>query len=150
MPLYSSSATFTPAATSHTNGDVNGTAQEFTKIGDPGAYIRILTATLTINGGTLETTAWAVHLFSATPPSAWADDAALDIVAADRAVYLGSIALAQVVDLGTTLFIATDAINKVVKLASGVSSVFGVLVNGTTLTPQNVGHVVNIIAETIY
>ena len=36
-----SSATFTPANTSHTNGDVNGGAQTFASLGDPSSLVKI-------------------------------------------------------------------------------------------------------------
>lgn len=139
---YSASATFTPAAASHTAGDVNGTAQEFALGAISGSSIRIVSATLTINGGTIETTAWRLHLFNVTPPSAIADDAAFLLAAGDRASYLGYIDFAQVLDLGDTLAIETTNIQKQIKLAG--TSVFGYLVNGTTLTPAAVAHIVTI------
>jgi hypothetical protein len=159
MPNYSTaafsgSATFTPAAASHTNGDVNGGAQEF-KLLDrngqppaPGSHLRIVTASLMINGATIETTAWTLYLYSATPGSAIADDAAIDLPSGDRASFLGTVAIAQVVDLGATLYIEGNP-GKLMKLAAGSSSVFGYLVNGTTLTPQNVAHVVTLHCEAV-
>ncbi len=139
---YTVAATFTPAAASHTASDVVGGAQEFA-IGAPaGAGLRIVSATLMIAGATIETTAWRLHLYNVTPPSALADDAAWDIPAGDRASYLGYVDFAQVVDLGTTLYIETTNIQKQLKLAG--SSLFGYLVNGTTLTPQAVAHTVTL------
>lgn len=139
---YTIAATFTPAAASHTGGDVVGGAQEFA-IGAPaGSILRIVSASLLIAGGTVETTAWTLHLYSVTPPSAIADDAAFDVPSGDRTSYLGSVALAQVVDLGATLYIDTNNIQKQIKLTG--TSVFGYLVNGTTLTPQAVAHTVTL------
>lgn len=146
---FQASATFTPAAASHVAGDVHGGAKEFANIGDPGSYVKILSGSLRIDGATIETTAWTLHLYDVTPPSAIADDGAWDVPSGDRSAYLGSVAFAQVVDLGSTLFIATDSINKVVKLASGSRSLFGYLVNGTTLTPAAVGHVVKLVTELV-
>jgi hypothetical protein len=142
---FSSVATFTPAATSHTNGDVVGGAQEFSQIGPPGGRVKIIGASLLINNATIETTAWTLHLFDVTPPSAVADDGAFTFAAGDQASYLGAISLAQVVDFGSTLFIATDNIFKPVRL--NTASVWGYLVNGTTLTPGAVAHVVTLHAE---
>lgn len=145
---YSASATFTPAAASHLAGDANGTAQEFKlldRLGGAipaGSTIRITSATLQINGATIETTAWRVHLFNVTPPSALADDAAFTLASGDRASYLGYVDLSQVVDLGDTLYIDMQNLNKQCKLLG--SSLYGYLVNGTTLTPQNVAHVVTL------
>jgi hypothetical protein len=142
---FSASATFTPAAASHTAGDSNGTAQEFTQIGPSAGRIKILGASLLINGGTIETTAWQLHLFNVTPPSALADDGAFLLAAGDQASYLGFVDLAQVVDVGSALFIQTNNIFKPIKLLG--SSVFAYLVNTTTLTPQAVAHVVTLHSE---
>lgn len=141
-PAFATSATFTPAAASHVAGDVNGGAQTFA-IGAPtGASMRIVSASLLIAGATIETTAWTLHLYSGTPPSALADDAVFDVPAGDRASYLGTVSFAQVVDLGSTLYIDTNNIQKQIKLTG--TSVFGYLVNGTTLTPQAVAHTVTL------
>lgn len=141
---FTGSATFTPAASSHTAGDVNGGAQEivFSPAPPSGSRIRIVSASLQINGATIETTAWRLHLFSVTPPSALADLGDFLLAAADRASYLGYVDFAQVVDLGDTLYIETNNIQKQLLLAG--TSVFGYLVNGTTLTPQAVAHVVKL------
>lgn len=143
------SATFTPAAASHAGGDVVGGAQEFALGAPAGAVFEIMSASLLIAGGTIETTAWTLHLYSATPPSALADDAAFDLPSGDRASYLGAVALAQVADLGSTLFIETNTINKRIKLAAAATSVFSYLVNGTTLTPQAVAHVVTLLGRVV-
>jgi len=145
---FSASATFTPAAASHVAGDSSGGAKEFVLLdrngGAPasGSHLRIVSATLQINGGTIETTAWRLHLYSATPPSAYADDAAWDIATNDLTLYLGYIDLSQVLDFGTTLYIDMPSLNKRIKLTG--TSVFGYLVNGTTLTPQAVAHIVTL------
>lgn len=150
---YSAKATFTPAAASHVAPDVHGGAQEFVLLNSrgappaPGSTVRITSATLQINGATIETTAWRLHLYNVTPPSAIADDATFDVgagatAAADRAAYLGYVDISQVLDLGTTLYIDMPNLNKQCKLLG--TSLFGYLVNGTTLTPQAVGHVVTL------
>lgn len=142
---YSASATFTPAAASHVAGDVNGGAQEFASMGPSAGRVKVLGASLLISGGTIETTAWQLHLFDVTPPSAVADDGAFALASGDRASYLGYIDLAQVVDVGDTLYIQTNNIFKPVKLAG--TSLFAYLVNGTTLTPQAVAHIVTLHTE---
>lgn len=146
---FSASATFTPAASSHVAGDSVGGAVEFVLrdrnggIPAVGSNLSIVSATLQINGGTIETTAWRLHLYSVTPPSAYADDAAWDISnATDLTSYLGYVDLSQVLDFGTTLFIDMPNLNKRIKLAG--TSVFGYLVNGTTLTTQAVAHIVTL------
>ena len=136
------SATFTPAAASHVAGDVVGGAQEFKSIGNPGSCVVIVNASLRIANATAETSTWALHLFDVTPPSAVADDGAFVLAAGDYPSYLGSVALAQTADLGDTQYIEANNVQKVIRLRG--SSVFGYLVNGTTLTPGAVAHVVTL------
>jgi len=140
-------ATFTPAAASHVAGDVHGGAQEFDLAAPSGGRIKINSISLQINGATIETTAWTLHMFSVTPVSALADDAAFILPATDQANYLGSIAITQVVDYGDTLWQQVDNLNKQIKLAG--TKVWGYLTNGTTLTPQAVAHKVTIHGELV-
>ena len=130
------SATFTPAATSHVAGDCFGAAQDFALGAPSGATLRIESAQLEIDGSA-ETTAWRAHLFNITPPSAVADDGAFLLAAGDRASYLGWVDFIQTVNLGSTQYIEATP-NKQIKLLG--TSVFGYLVNGTTLTPGAVAH----------
>lgn len=133
------SATFTPAATSHAAGDCNGAAQQFSLGAPSGCTFLITDAELEIDGGTAEATAWRLYLYNVTPPSATADDGAWDLVSGDRASFLGYVDLGTAVDLGSTQWIETHGINKAVKLSG--TSVFGYLVNLTTLTPAAVAHI---------
>lgn len=137
---FSSSATFTPAAASHLAGDCNGAAAEFTSMGPSAGRILITAASIRIDGGSAEATAWRLHLYNVTPPSALADDAVWDIASGDRASYLGYIDIGTAVDVGATQYVENVDIRKQVKLAG--TSLFGYLVNLTTLTPAAVGHVV--------
>jgi len=139
---FAASATFTPAAASHVAGDVHGGAQSFALGAPSGATVRIVSANLRINHATLETTAWRLHLFSVTPPSALADDAPFTLPAGDLASYLGYVDFAQIVDFGATQFIETTNIQKQVTLAG--TGLFGYLVNGTTLTPNAAAHIVSL------
>jgi hypothetical protein len=139
---YSASASFTPAAASHTAGDVNGAAAEFTSMGPSAGRIMITGAELMIVGTAAEATAWTLHLYNVTPPSALADDAVWDIPSGDRASYLGKIDLGTAVDIGSTSWIETQGINKQLKLAG--TSLFAYLVNSTTLTPAAVAHTVTL------
>lgn len=136
------SATFTPGATSHVAGDVNGGAQTFAAVGLSGRIIMITGASLEIDGGTAEATAWRLYLYNVTPPSATADDGAWDLPSGDRASYLGYVDLGTAVDLGSTQWVETQNINKQVKLSG--TALFGYLVNITTLTPAAVAHIVTL------
>ncbi len=80
-------------------------------------------------------TSFNLHLYSVTPPSALADNAAFDLPSGDRASYLGFINLGSPADLGSTLYIQTEGVNKQVTLASG--NLFGYLVTVGAYTPSS-------------
>lgn len=132
FPVYSASANFTPAASSHTAGDVVGVAAEFALAAPTGSLLRIVSASMLVASATNETSTWRLYLFSVTPPSALADDAAFLLPSGDRASFLGYFDFAQLVDVGDTLFIEATP-NKVIRLTG--TSVFAYLVNLTTVTP---------------
>ena len=124
------SASFTPAAASHVANDCNGAAGTFAFVAPTGSVFCITDAELEIDGATAEATAWRLYLYNVTPPSG------------DRASFLGYIDLGTAVDLGSTQWVETHGINKVVKLSG--TSVFGYLTNLTTLTPAAVAHTVKL------
>lgn len=117
------SAVFTPAAAAYGAGDIIEGAKSFDFGAMLGGLCEIKSATLLISHTAVisgETT-YRLHLYNVTPPSALADNAAWDLPAGDRASYLGYVDFAQVVDLGSSVFIATDDINKVINVSSSVS-----------------------------
>jgi len=136
------SATFTPAASSHVANDVVGGAQTFALNAPSGSLFCITDAELMINTGTVQATAWRLYLYNVTPPSASADDAAWDLPSGDQASFLGYVDLGTAVDLGSTQWVETHAINKIIKLSG--TSVFGYLTNLTTLTTAAVAHTVKL------
>jgi hypothetical protein len=136
---YSASATFTPAAASHVAGDCNGAAAEFASIGPNAGSVMITSATLYIDNTAAEATAWRVHLYNVTPTSAIADDSPWDFADADVTQYLGSFDFpSTATDAGANQWAQADGINKHVKLTG--TSVFGYLINLTTLTPAAAAH----------
>jgi hypothetical protein len=78
-------------------------------------------------------TSFRLYLYSVTPPSALADNAAWDLPAGDRASFLGYIDLGTPADLGSTLYVRTNGINAQFKL--GGTSLFGYLVTNGAFTP---------------
>ena len=144
---YSASATFTPTAASHVAGDCNGAAAEFALIGPSAGRIMITSASLEIDGGTAEATAWRLALFNITPPSALADNAAFALASGDRASFLGFIELGTAVDEVDSQWIEVHGINKQVKLAG--TGIFAYLINRTTLTPAAVAHIVTLHAVAV-
>lgn len=93
-------------------------------------------------------TSYVLHLYNVTQPGAQIDNAAFDLASGDRTAYLGSINLGTPVDMGSTLYIATDGINKQVTLAG--TSLFGVLVTVGAYTPASAAvHVVTLHAVAV-
>ena len=141
---FTSTATFTPAAAAYLAGDTMSVAQTFANIGPAlGGEVLITNASLRVDTTALQASeaAYTLHLYSATPPSALADNAVWDLPSGDRAFYLGSISLGTPVDLGSTLRVETTGINKQITVPSG-GSVFGYLVTAAGFTATAVGRVV--------
>lgn len=132
------SATFTPAASAHAAGDVVGAAAEFALAANSGGHLMITTASIMIEGGNAEATAWRLYLYGVTPPSALADDAVFDLPNGDRASFLGYVDLGTAADLGSTQWAEVTQLNKHVKLTG--TSLFGYLVCLSALTPAAVAH----------
>lgn len=130
---FAASATFTPAAAAYSANDVIATAQEFTNIGPiSGGPIMITTVSLEVAETALQASeaAYRLHLYSVTPPSAPADNAAWDLPSGDRVSYRGFIEMGTPVDLGSTLYVETTGVNKQLNLPASVNggSLFGLLV----------------------
>lgn len=112
---FSSTATFTPAAAAYLANDVMDVAKEFTNIGPAWlGSIMITTVELEVDHTAVISgeTSYRLYLYSVTPPSAHADNAAWDLPAGDRAAFKGFIDLGTPVDLGSTLYVQTTEINK--------------------------------------
>jgi hypothetical protein len=87
-------------------------------------------------------TSYTLQLYSAAPPSALGDNAAWDLPAADRAYYLGAISLGTPADLGSTLYIETNMLNKQVVGSTNDLFAYLVTVGAYTPTAQRVYNVV--------
>lgn len=124
-------------ATPYSAGDVVGGAITFTSMAAANA------ASLQIVGAALRCDVAAVpsgmvnmrlYLYSVTPPSAIADNAAWDLPSGDRASFMGYIDIGTPVDLGSTLFVQADNVNHLVKLGAS-TSLFAYLVTTAAYTP---------------
>ncbi|HEY8357713.1 MAG TPA: hypothetical protein VIL30_09650 [Ramlibacter sp.] len=136
---YLSTPTVTRPAntTAYTAGDVVGGAIEFTSIGPAGGHIMVTAVDLAAYIAALPSGIGNIrlHVYSVTPPSALADNAAWDLPAGDRASYLGYIDMGTLLDVGSTCYVQTDGVNKQFKLAAGSSSLFGYLQTINAFTP---------------
>ncbi len=149
---FTSSVTFTRPAntTAYAANDVVGVADasvaanagsaihEFTDIGPDGGDVLITSADLRIDVASLPSgmTTFRLHLYDAAP-TAILDNAAWDLPAGDRVAYLGYIDLSQMIDVGSTLYVQADQVNKQFKLASGSTSLYGLLVTNGGFTPTS-------------
>lgn len=137
------SLTRTADTNAYSAGDVVGAATgataalTFASMGPSGGDILITSAEFEVDAAALITgqAAYTLYLYNVTPPSALGDNASWDLPSGDRASFLGSINLGTPVDLGSTLYISTDGVNKHIKLASG--SLFAYLVTVGAYTPAS-------------
>lgn len=137
---YKSQVTVTRPAntTAYTAGDVVGGAITFPDMGSTiGRDVVITTASLRIDVSAIPAgmTSFRLHLYSVTPPSALADNAAWDLPAGDRASYLGYIDVGSPADVGSTLYCQVDQVNKQLRLGSAETSLYGYLVTNGAFTP---------------
>ena len=125
----------------YTANDVIGAATgstaavEFKNMGPTGARIMITSTQLEIDATAVISgeTSYRLHLYNITPPSASGDNAAWDLPSGDRASYLGFIELGTPVDLGSTLYIEQNIVNKQTSLST--QSLWGYLVTIGAYTP---------------
>lgn len=126
--------------TAYAAGDVVGAAAaaiSFPNLGPSGAAIMITSVALEVDETSVPAgmTSFRLHLYSVTPPSALADNAVWDLPSGDRASYVGYVDLGTPVDVGSTLYVQTDQINKQVLMAG--TGLFGYLVTNGGYTPAS-------------
>lgn len=129
-------------------GDVIGAAtgstaaQTFSKMAPSGGgvvLIRSTTLEIDATGVIASETSYTLHLYSDAPVSVFGDNAAWDLgTTGDRGTYLGSLALGTPVDVGSSLFIAVDGINKAIYLPGEALYAYLVTVGGYTPTASRV------------
>jgi hypothetical protein len=117
-------------------GDVVAGVMQFDSIGPAGGHVLITSVDHRIDLAAVPSgmVGFRLHLYNATPPSAYADNAAWDLPAGDRAIYLGYIDLPAPVDMGSTLYSQLDSVNIQRKLET--SSLYGYLVTLGAYTPS--------------
>lgn len=152
---YSSSDVVTrPANTTvYTAGDVVGEdpayVMEFNNVSETaGAEIKITEGSLMINVAAVPSgmTGFRLHLYNAEPTGI-TDNTAFNLPSGDRAKYCGYIQFdvysegttiyTTPSDFGDTLFYQTDALSKRVKLATGSTTLYGVMQTIGAYTPTS-------------
>lgn len=136
---YSAPLTITRPAntTPYTALDVVGGALTFPSMGPSAGRIMLTSTQLELDISAIPTgmTSFFLALYNVTPPSALADNAPWDLPSGDRSAFLGIVQLGTPTDLGSTLYVEQNIINKQIKLAS--TSLFGYLVTQTGYTPAS-------------
>ena len=125
-------------------------ALTFASMGPSGGEVMITSASLQIDASALISgeSSYRLYLYNVTPPSATGDNGAFDLPSGDRASFLGYVDLGTPVDLGSTLFVQTDNINKQVKLSG--TGIFAYLVTNGAYTPTSARvHVVTLHTVTV-
>lgn len=138
---FTGTATFTPSASAYGAGDIIDVAKEVpltfsNGVAIPsGSLIRVLTTVLKIDQTGLQASeaGYIAHLYSATPPSAQADNALWTLASGDLTTYRGSIALGTPADIGNACFVKTPLIDTDIKLTG--TSLFAELVTTPAFTP---------------
>ena len=142
---WESTATITRAAntTAYTANDVYGGVFELTNIGASGGFVFLNSLNIIFNITALPSGlgAFAVYLFNATPPSAITDNLPYSLSSGDRASIRALNGLSLTASLaargngGSVVAEALD-INRLFKLASGQTSLWGYLVTLNAFTPS--------------
>lgn len=137
---YSASASFTSGTTAYAAQDAVGASGAsavltFASIGPSGGRIFITKCALRIDSSALISgqTSYVLHLYSGSP-DVINDSAAWDLVANDRAEYLGNIPIPTPTDYGSTLWAELD-LTRQVKLAAASTTIYGYLVTVGAYTP---------------
>ncbi|HXJ01296.1 MAG TPA: hypothetical protein VNH44_08725 [Micropepsaceae bacterium] len=142
---YSAAVTLTRTAdtNAYAANDVLGAATgstaalTFASVGPNGGEVMITSASLEIDSSAVISgeTSYRLYLYNVTPPSATGDNGAFDLPSGDRASFLGYIDLGTPVDLGSTLYVQTDNINKQIKLSG--TNIYAYLVTNGAYTPTS-------------
>lgn len=121
--------------TPYTAGDVLGGALDLGVLGASAQSVEIISSQLEADISAIPAgmTTFTLYLYSVTPPSALADNAAFDLPSGDRSSFLGAIPVGSLADLGATLYVETNDHHKQVKLAG--THLFGYLVTAGGFTP---------------
>jgi hypothetical protein len=138
----SASKTRPDNTTAYTANDVIGSSTaagsavwSFADLASYGADILIDSVELQVNVAAVPSgmTSFSLYLYNVTPPSALADNAAFSLAVDDQASFVGKINLGTPADEGATLYIATEAVNKHIKLSG--TGLFGYVVTVGGFTP---------------
>lgn len=146
-----SSATFTRGAnvTPYAAGDLIGQVQTLASIGVALAAVMITGARLEIDVAAVPSgmTGLRLHLFTSAPSVTQSDNDAFNLIAADRAKYVGYIEFGTPLDLGDTLYGEINNLNKQLKMVT--TDLFAVLTTNGGFTPAANSEVYKVTLHTV-
>lgn len=118
-------------------GDTNGSAViTLSGAGPSGGYVLLQSMSLVFSDSVVPAgmAAFRVHFYSAAP-TAIADNAPFDLLSGDRTNYMGYVDLPTPQDFGSTLYTQTDYSGRLVKLATGSTTLFAEIETRGGYTP---------------
>ena len=129
--------------TVYTAGDVVGATtgsaiHTLTTAGPSGGYILIQSISMVTHDTSVPAgmSSFRVHFYNASP-TAIADNAAFDLLTTDHGKYLGYVDLPAPQDFGSSIYTQTDYPGRLVKLATGSTSLFIEIETKGAFTPAS-------------
>ena len=118
----------TPYTAGDVVGDTNGSAiLTFTSAGPSGGFVLLQSLSLVFSDSSVPAgISFRLHLYSVVP-TAIADNAAFDLLSGERDTYMGFIDIPTPQDFGSSLYTQVDYPGRLIKLATGSTSLFAEL-----------------------
>lgn len=129
-------------ASGYTAGDVVGSASsaahQLTSVGPSGGAVLVQTVDMFIANSTVPAgmAGFRVHFFNAAP-SGVVDNAVFNLSSTERSSYCGYADLSTPQDLGDTLWTQVDYVGRMIKLASGQTSLWAEIETRGAYTPAS-------------
>lgn len=120
-------------------GDTGGSAIiTLSNIGPSGGYVLVQSVSLVFSDTAVISGMGAFRMhFYQTSPTAIADNAAFDLVSGERASYMGFIDLSAPTDFGSSLYTQVDYPGRLIKLATGSTTLYAELETRGAYTPAS-------------
>lgn len=129
--------------TAYTAGDVVGDTTgsaiiSLTSAGPSGGFVILQSVSLVFSDASVPSGmgAFRLHLYSASP-TAIADNAAFDLLSAERANYMGYVDIPTPQDFGSSLYAQVDYPGRLIKLATASTTLFAELETRGAYTPAS-------------
>lgn len=129
----------TPYTAGDVVGDTAGSAIiSLTSAGPSGGFVILQSVSLVFSDTSVPSGmgAFRLHLYSASP-TAIADNAAFDLLSADRANYMGYVDIPTPQDFGSSLYAQVDYPGRLIKLATASTTLFAELETRGAYTPAS-------------